>query len=181
MNAVPAWILVLQALLTPAIAVAVGVIAFMQWRTAHQKVVLDLFDRRLAIVNEVNATISYALSENGNLVSINAAMRLYDCEAKSLFLFGSAVVGVIEEIRQDILLYHRRKAELERGGGSAAEGRERHDSTGQAFFLIGKDQERFIEVVLPFMRMHSKAFPTPVEWFTERNKLRLSYADDKQR
>lgn len=180
MSTVPIGIQILQALLTPVIALGVGVVAFMQWRTAHQKVVLDLFDRRLAIINEVNDTVTYALSENGDLVSINAAMRLYDCEAKSLFLFGTEVVEIIAEIKQDIARYHGNKYALEEGGVSAAEGRERYDETAKSFFDIGADQERFVQAVLPFMRMHSKAVPTPGEWFTERNKLRLSYADEKQ-
>ena len=43
----PTWIIVLQALLTPTIAAVAGLVAFLQWRTAHQKVILDLFDRCL--------------------------------------------------------------------------------------------------------------------------------------
>jgi len=38
-----------SALLTPLIAIMVAYIAYRQWRTAHDKFMLDMFDRRLAI------------------------------------------------------------------------------------------------------------------------------------
>jgi len=178
MSAVPVWIQILQALLTPTIAVAVGVIGFLQWRTAHQKVVLDLFDRRLAVVNEINDSVNYALSENGNLVSINAAMRLYDCEAKSLFLFGSDVVTLIGQIREDILLFHRLKFELDRAGSrTATEANDINEKCGKAFFLIAEHQKEFVQRILPFMRMHTKTVSSPAEWFNERNQIRQSFAD----
>jgi len=43
----PYWVPVFQALLTPAIAFLAVVIAFFQWRTAHQRVVIDQFARRM--------------------------------------------------------------------------------------------------------------------------------------
>lgn len=43
----------LAALLTPTIGIAVAIIAFLQWRTAHQKVLLDLFDRRQAVYSKL--------------------------------------------------------------------------------------------------------------------------------
>lgn len=42
------WIDVLSALLVPTIAIVGTVIAFLQWRTAHQRRKDDLFDRRYA-------------------------------------------------------------------------------------------------------------------------------------
>ncbi|MCD1267223.1 hypothetical protein B5M44_26210 [Shinella sumterensis] len=175
MSTMPAWIQVLQALLTPAIAIAVGVIALMQWRTAHQKVVLDLFDRRLAVLNEVEEVINHALSTTGNLVGVNAAMRLYDCEAKALFLFGSEIVDVIGKIRKELLVYHKPKTKM-----TSTEQLELIGEPDQAFFRIAGLQQNLANAVLPFMRMHSKVVPTPTEWFSDRNKLRLSYGDEKQ-
>jgi hypothetical protein len=45
-NQLPLWVLYLQALSTPAIALLASVIGFFQWRTAHQRAVLDLFEKR---------------------------------------------------------------------------------------------------------------------------------------
>ena len=41
------WVQYLQALSTPAIALLAVVIGVIQWRTAHQRAVFDLFDRRM--------------------------------------------------------------------------------------------------------------------------------------
>jgi hypothetical protein len=57
----PAWIGILTAFLTPLIAVIVAYIAYRQWRTAHTRLKLDLFDRRLAIhgaARELIATVT---------------------------------------------------------------------------------------------------------------------------
>lgn len=166
---------------TTIISGLVFVVAFMQWRTAHQKVVLELFDRRLAVMNEVNDAISYAVTENGNLVSINAAMRLYDCEAKGIFLFGSEVITTIGRIREGILSLHRLRYELEHGEVSVAEANKLNDQCGEAFKDISNLQQILLKQVLPFMRLHTKVVSTPAEWFQDRNRLRMSYADEKQR
>ena len=48
---VPLWIQILSALLTPVIGVATIFIARQQWRTAHSKYRLYLFEKRLALYN----------------------------------------------------------------------------------------------------------------------------------
>ena len=47
-----------NSLLIPFIAAVAAGIAFLQWRTAHQKVLLDLFERRLKIHEDVNTSNS---------------------------------------------------------------------------------------------------------------------------
>jgi hypothetical protein len=46
------WVTILSGLLTPVIAIAVAFIAYRQWRTAQNRLRLDLFDRCLAIHTE---------------------------------------------------------------------------------------------------------------------------------
>jgi hypothetical protein len=43
--------------LTTAVSILVLLVAYSQWRTANQRVVLDLFDRRLKVFNEIEAII----------------------------------------------------------------------------------------------------------------------------
>jgi hypothetical protein len=47
---IPVWISTLSALLTPAIAILGGVIAYRQWRTARDILKFDLFDRALRYI-----------------------------------------------------------------------------------------------------------------------------------
>jgi hypothetical protein len=43
--------------ITAIVAVVGAFIAYFQWRTAHQRVVLDLFDRRLRVFEDVEAAV----------------------------------------------------------------------------------------------------------------------------
>src|SRR5260370_19959215 len=66
----PLWIQYSQALAAPAIALLAIVIAILQWRTAHQKVVLDLFERRMKVYSEIRAVIASIVS-SGKLPNEN--------------------------------------------------------------------------------------------------------------
>jgi hypothetical protein len=57
-----------------------AVIAFFQWRTAHQKVVLDLFDRRFGIFEETSTLISH-IHMTGDVTDVDFK-QLYRIRAK---------------------------------------------------------------------------------------------------
>jgi hypothetical protein len=52
------WVQLLQALAVPAIAMLAAVIGFCQWRTAHMKVVIDLFARRMPLYSDCRAILA---------------------------------------------------------------------------------------------------------------------------
>jgi hypothetical protein len=70
---VPRWVEVLSALLAPAIALLAAVIAWAQWRTARDRVKLDLFDRRMAAYERLR----------GAVVPINASGRVKNADTDS--------------------------------------------------------------------------------------------------
>jgi len=80
------WIDILQALFTPAIAFAVGCIAFFQWWTARNRLKLDLFDRRWAVYVAVKQLIADAIAyanvtdeaRRKFLVGVQGAKWLFD-------------------------------------------------------------------------------------------------------
>lgn len=175
MSAVPAWIQVLQALLTPAIAIAVGVIGFLQWRTAHQKVVLELFDKRLAILTTARSAAMTVLKtknfEEARPHAVDAAIR-------SRFLFGKDVVAMLWEFQGDI---YRATNE-----GDMFEGlKHPEQSTVQRRTLAIEASRKILSelntAAEPYMRMDQKRVRTPIEWLRDRNRKRLSYGDEKQR
>lgn len=95
MTAIPTWIQILQALLTPAIAIAVGVIGFLQWRTSHQKVVLDLFDRRWQVY--VNLHNLAAAIEDEHRDYDGFRQRGHGSWMMTRFLFGKDVTTEVDE------------------------------------------------------------------------------------
>lgn len=178
MNALPLWIQVLQALLTPAIAVAVSVIAFMQWRTAHQKVVLDLFDRRLAVYEETRL-FYHQIVRHGIRLPMADAANFHSVRNKAAFLFGDELRAFLEEFHLAAINMATNAAQINDAVGN--------DRSGYVSYahqhireVVGLGQQ--IESMFsPYMRMDQKRVLTVREWLEERNRIRLSRADEKQR
>ena len=59
--ALPYWLLVLQALAVPAIALLGAAIALAQWHTARSKLVLDLFHERMDVYEKLGRTYATIL------------------------------------------------------------------------------------------------------------------------
>ncbi|MDN2564792.1 hypothetical protein N1F89_01015 [Aquibium sp. A9E412] len=89
MNELPNWVEILAALLTPTIAVAVAVVAYRQWRTAHSRLVLDLFDRRLLVYQKVRRSVR-VVNISGK-TSREAEIDLLEAIDAARFLFGRDV------------------------------------------------------------------------------------------
>ncbi|MBY5838062.1 hypothetical protein J3P71_17675 [Rhizobium leguminosarum] len=179
MTNLPVWIQVLQALLTPAIAVAVGAIAFLQWRTAHQKVILDLFDRRIKIYEVVADTVFKYV--DGGMISSQARMRLRRAETEAKFLFGDEVAPQISRYSALILAHSRFVRQAESDKTSDDKRSELSDAAVEIDDELSSMLSAWTNMMLPYLKMSQKHVPSPVEWLGERNKIRLSYADDKQR
>ncbi|WP_192937701.1 hypothetical protein [Sinorhizobium meliloti] len=169
----------LAALLTPTIAAIAIVIAFLQWRTAHQKVMLDLFERRMKIYDHVHEILSYYWTNDGNLVGFNASKKLTAAYADSRFMFGEEVAIAIESLKGLVYQLSSLKNKLNKVD---AEGAER-DKLVDLIIDLEREIDRwpiqFSALCLPYMKMDQKRVRTPFEWFCDRNRIRLSYDDQR--
>jgi hypothetical protein len=86
------WIQVLQALLTPAIAFLAVVTAVFQLRTAQQRVVLDLFDRRLAKYTAVRDVVAKVVASGA--ATQETSFQFLQALDGVEFLFGDAIVDL---------------------------------------------------------------------------------------
>jgi hypothetical protein len=86
----------LKALLTPLIAIIATYIAWQQWQTNKSKLVLDRYDRRLEVYEEVRKILSIimrdARASYDDLLKFRAAVSEAD------FLFGPEIPAYIDEI-----------------------------------------------------------------------------------
>jgi hypothetical protein len=86
--------------ITAIIAAIVAVIAFLQWVTAREKIVLDLFEKRFAVYEELRSAISYqirhARTDDEHYLKFARAV------SRSKLLFGPEVFSVLEERRIDL-------------------------------------------------------------------------------
>jgi hypothetical protein len=86
-------------LLTAFIAIIVAVITLLQWITARQKVVLDLFDKRFAVYEELREVIGRYGGHGPNLKDIG---KFTQAASRAQFLFGSEVTAFLEHRRLDL-------------------------------------------------------------------------------
>lgn len=101
----PNWLKIVAALgplftasATLFVGMVVAVIAYRQWRTAHEKVILDLFDRRMTIHEAFRDAMTDYLSSDGNLVGSKIRFRLQRIWSEARFLFGKEVPEFIRDI-----------------------------------------------------------------------------------
>jgi hypothetical protein len=140
---------------TPAIALLAVTIGVLQWRTAHQRAVLDLFDRRMENYDALNAAISEIVREGRatttNLVAFDRAA------SRARFLFGKDVAVYLGKTRQTIVgLYAAQVAvrtDDDKKRVKAA------DLEADHLMDILQFYEQFSTVVQPYVMMHQKAPP----------------------
>ena len=98
----PYWVQILQALGPMAVALVVGLaaaaLAYGQWKTARDKLRLDLFERRMEVYLLIDEFRVRAL-KNG-AVNHDDIGILHRAEERAKFLFGSDVSEFIEELKR---------------------------------------------------------------------------------
>jgi hypothetical protein len=83
------------------LSVAVGVVAWLQWRVARNKLRLDLFDRRYKVFEATRKFLALILQ---NTTFDNSQFAEFDLAISDAdFLFGDDVVRYLREIRQEAL------------------------------------------------------------------------------
>ena len=149
----PVWVQYLQAFSTPAIAVLAIVIGVAQWRTAHQRAVLDLFDRRMEIYEAISHVIGGVVGSG--TVPTCVANEFARTRHRVDLLFGPEVQLYLDDINQALSKHHSAEAAEEHGTEE-----ERHramDARHAAFLKIAAFFEEFPKLVRPYVKMHQKA------------------------
>jgi hypothetical protein len=139
---------------TIAVIAGFGVlIAYFQWRTAHQRVVLDLFDRRLQ-------TFELAEQACTNIVSsakpsLDDLRRLHRAKGQARFLFGEDVNSYLRERIADCALLMSMTDEVIDARPDA----QRHaliDKKSEALMRIANFPDVAAPIFTPYMRLTQK-------------------------
>ena len=109
MAVLPEWVQVLQAVTVVLIGVAASTIAFLQWWTARQKLVLDLFEKRFQCFIDVRSIAS----ECFQLGKVTKPGGMNEVIARARFLFDS-------DIYERLIEMHSLVGQLEVGNETAA-------------------------------------------------------------
>jgi hypothetical protein len=141
------------------IATVVGIvgalIAYFQWRTAQQKVAVDLFEKRYEIYGDLRRIVSEFLT---TAEFPDAAQRAFQA-AQSLarFYFGAEVDEYLEKARRDLLT----GAFFNRYAGSQGSGN--LDNHLARMDRIGKFYADLDHMFIPYMRMDQRM---PLWWWS---------------
>ncbi len=172
----PAWVQVSQALVTPAIAGAVAVIGFLQWRTAHAKIMLDLFDRRWRALQAVS-DFYLMLVGHGVKQYDEEIARFHKVRAEVAFLFGTDVQTFVEELHLSAIKMSTHSASAV---DAEPEVRRKHIHDAYEVMKAVVNRGQRIEAVFsPYLKMDQKRVRTPAEWFHDRNEFRKSFDDQR--
>ena len=87
----PEFVQWIQALGPVIIGVAVAYVAWRQWRTAREKLVLDLFDKRMDIYDRAVGAMRLVMRD-GAVTKNSSFVDLISVAAEAQFLFGDDVV-----------------------------------------------------------------------------------------
>lgn len=90
---------------TLVVGLMVATIAYRQWRTAHQKLVLDLFEKRLEVYTDIEEAAAAFEGSSGEDAS--AFLRAREAFRKAKFLFGADAFGEVHVFYKALLEFER--------------------------------------------------------------------------
>ncbi|MFK4824698.1 hypothetical protein ACI0FM_07890 [Paenochrobactrum sp. BZR 588] len=157
-NDLPYFIRIVAALGPLFIGASVAYVAWRQWRTARDKILLDIFDKRFAVYMDVRRLASIYLQMKE--LPQNEISLPHEIVAKGRFLFGKDVNDILNEIYNLSYL-----APYD------------HSARNQ----ITQKLNEFVEVAEAYMLIDAKRNRSWAEWFNEKNQQRLSYDDSKRK
>lgn len=149
------WVQAIGPVLTAGATVIIGVIvayvAWRQWRTAREKLVLDLFDRRMGWHVAVKAAVKPLLDNAGSpeALSYSVWTELARLQQEGMFLFGDEIFkGVYAEAQRAVATF---VSSL--GGEDGRYEIEIHRAANAACYQL---LSKFPAELRPYMRMTQK-------------------------
>jgi hypothetical protein len=136
-------------------AIFAAIVATLQWKTAQEKVILDLFDRRFSVYDKLRSIVGRHL---GSGIDERELFNFGRVSSRAQFLFGPEITTFLEQRRIDLSRdWHERR----RGAPDPVLDEDRRAAV-QAEIVARKDRlsdffKDFDELVAPYMTHHQKA------------------------
>lgn len=171
----PAWVQVLSALATPAIALGAGAIAFGQWRTARTKLVLDLFEKRVAVYSAVNEAIRLVIGP-GHPETNEPFNLLHRARDSSEYLFGPEVSAFIKAVIIDLAnvrMAHHYIAAGQAADVQAGTGKSWATVSAESLVAFSNAGVEMQKLLIPYLKLeHTVPGRRRKRWF-KRKKISL--------
>jgi hypothetical protein len=154
----PCWLQVSQALLTPAIAILAVVIAFFQWKTAHQRAVIDQFDRRMKFYTGCRDVL-HRLVLSPNATTDDNGHEFKRTSADAEFLFPPKVLEHLKNVENEIFDLATYNAEID----GTPVGQERRDLVDKRRIAINNIRKFYDEDFRSLVRRDMR-LPQALSW-----------------
>jgi hypothetical protein len=77
-------------------------IAYRQWRTAQDKMILDLFDRRYAVFSGTISALYVVIRDEGRSQNLAGLVNMAETLDKARFLFGPEVISFLDDLNKSM-------------------------------------------------------------------------------
>jgi len=130
-------------------------ITYRQWRTQHERVVLDLFEKRMTIYENVRAVIAEITREG--TADGSAVFRYVKAADRLGLLFGVEVLSYSDETRDRIVQLAYHEAMVKTADTQQTKEREVHKGkSAEILKELGEFHEEFSVLMMPYVRMTTK-------------------------
>lgn len=156
MSQLPVWAQWTQFAVAVVLTIFAAYIAYRQWRTAHLRVVLDLFERRMAVYDEARAVIGEIMRDG---TATNPIFFRYAHATDRLgLLFGDDVVAYSDKVRDRInkLIYHETMIRAQMAGTPVENYGHHVDEATRLLTELSKFYDEFSALISPYVRMTQK-------------------------
>jgi hypothetical protein len=149
----PICVQYLVAFSTPLLALMVAAIAFLQWRTSHHKFMLDLFERRVEIIDDIRG-VAADIQMHGQYTN-KEIFKFLRSTRDAEFLFGKEITSYLDRTRTVLNEIHSLEGTLRTT--ESQEAREPAMKTLEAKQKeLGGFLEEFTKLVTPYVQLHQK-------------------------
>jgi hypothetical protein len=136
-----------------------SLISYFQWRTAQQKVALDILDSRYKIYEDLRTAVSNYLTSAQ--FSVETQGLFMAAQSRARFHFGKEVEVYLEQVRRDILTTHLFDHFAERPNANIDDQVARLDRINAFYAEIDK-------MFIPYMRLDQRM---PLWWWSHFSEL----------
>lgn len=144
---------------TIVVSIVVAAVQYAQWRTANQKVVIDLYDRRFRAYTQIEDAVRAVLREGA--VNNEAFHKFSAGQAEARFLFGEDVRSYLQQMREHLAwLISFRDDVIDRSANRQQLIDEKYDRLQKVLKFF----ENAPDLIAPYMHLSQKNTPFWRPW-----------------
>ena len=99
----PFWLQFIQPVATAILGIGAAILGYYQWRTAHNRLVLDLFERRMKVYDNIRGVLVDVLRFGARGATLDLHRSFVVAATDAQFLFGAEVTEYLDNFGSTLL------------------------------------------------------------------------------